>query len=118
MFGLGGNIGPDLTPLKRDEIAPLAMNIVSPSAEIREGFQTQQAVTQDGRVITGFLLERTAKTVSLKTQDGQTINMLLEDVESLKQVPKSLMPERLLEGLSDQEIRDLFGYLRSSQPGR
>jgi hypothetical protein len=28
----------------------------------------------------------------------------------------SLMPEGLLQGLSDQEVRDLFAYLRSGQP--
>ena len=28
----------------------------------------------------------------------------------------ALMPEGLLQGLSDQEVRDLFAYLRSSQP--
>jgi hypothetical protein len=26
------------------------------------------------------------------------------------------MPERLLSGLDDQQVRDLFAYLRSSQP--
>jgi hypothetical protein len=29
---------------------------------------------------------------------------------------RSLMPEGLLEGLSDQQLRDLFAYLRISQP--
>jgi len=28
----------------------------------------------------------------------------------------SLMPEGLLTGLGDQQIRDLFAYLRSTQP--
>jgi hypothetical protein len=26
------------------------------------------------------------------------------------------MPEGMLKGLSDQEVRDLFAYLRSTQP--
>jgi hypothetical protein len=28
----------------------------------------------------------------------------------------SLMPEGLLVGMSEQQVRDLFAYLRSSQP--
>jgi hypothetical protein len=28
----------------------------------------------------------------------------------------SLMPEGSLDGMSDQEVRDLFAYLRSGQP--
>jgi len=29
---------------------------------------------------------------------------------------KSLMPEGLLRDLTDQQVRDLFAYLRSTQP--
>jgi cytochrome c553 len=29
---------------------------------------------------------------------------------------KSLMPEGLLSGLSDDEVRNLFAYLRTTQP--
>jgi cytochrome c1 len=34
----------------------------------------------------------------------------------LKAVPVSLMPEGLLKDLSEQQVRDLFAYLRSTQP--
>ena len=30
--------------------------------------------------------------------------------------PSSIMPEGLLKDLSDQQVRDLFAYLRSTQP--
>jgi hypothetical protein len=29
---------------------------------------------------------------------------------------RSLMPDGLLDGMSDQELRDFFAYLRISQP--
>ncbi len=31
-------------------------------------------------------------------------------------MPTSLMPEGLLSGLSDQQVRDLFKYLSSEKP--
>jgi hypothetical protein len=34
----------------------------------------------------------------------------------LKAEPTSIMPEGLLEALSDTEMRDFFAYLRISQP--
>ena len=34
----------------------------------------------------------------------------------MKASPVSLMPEGLLKGLPDRDVRDLFAYLRSSQP--
>jgi len=30
--------------------------------------------------------------------------------------PQSIMPEGLLRGYTDQQLRDLFGYLRMTQP--
>ena len=38
------------------------------------------------------------------------------DIATMQPVGRSLMPEGLLDGLSDQELRDLFAYLRQSQP--
>ena len=37
LFGQGGQIGPDLTSFKRDDVANMLVNIVNPSAEVREG---------------------------------------------------------------------------------
>lgn len=118
LFARGGAIGPDLTPLKRDDLDVLLLNIVNPSIEIREGFQSYTAATVDGRVLTGFLVDQDPQSVALRTQDGQTIRFDREDLEELTPAPRSLMPERLLESYSDQQLRDLFAYLRSSQPGR
>jgi hypothetical protein len=39
-----------------------------------------------------------------------------ERIDDLQRQPKSLMPEGLLDPLSDQQVRDLFSYLRGSQP--
>jgi hypothetical protein len=39
------------------------------------------------------------------------------EVESVMRADTSLMPEGILDPLSDQEIRDLFAYLRSESVG-
>jgi putative heme-binding domain-containing protein len=54
--------------------------------------------------------------VVLRTAEGQRIVLPKDDIESMNVTGVSLMPEGLLEGLSDQQVRDLFGYLRSGQP--
>jgi hypothetical protein len=38
------------------------------------------------------------------------------DVAEMSISGQSLMPENLLKELTDQDVRDLFAYLRSSQP--
>ncbi len=52
----------------------------------------------------------------LTTPDGQRIVLPRDDIAEMAVSGISLMPEGLLEGLSDQEVRDLFAYLRSGQP--
>jgi putative heme-binding domain-containing protein len=116
LFGQGGQIGPDLTSFKRDDVRNMLTNIVNPSAEIREGFETYTALTDDGRVVTGFLVERDNQVVVLRGIDGQNIALAQDQIEQLASERKSLMPEGQLQALSDQQVRDLFAYLRSSQP--
>jgi putative heme-binding domain-containing protein len=116
LFGQGGQVGPDLTTYKRDDLANMLLHIVNPSAEIREGFETYLAVTKDGRALTGFLLERDNRVVVLRTPDGQDVRLERANLDELRAVPQSLMPEGLLDGLTDQQVRDLFAYLRSTQP--
>jgi len=116
LFGEGGFIGPDLTSHKRSDLGNLMLSVVHPSVEIREGFEHFLAQTNDGRLASGFLVDQDAQTVFLRGQEGQTVALARAEIESLAAQPQSLMPDDLLKGLSDQQVRDLFAYLRSSQP--
>lgn len=116
LFGEGGRIGPDLTTFKRDDWLNILINIVNPSAEIREGFEHVMIVTRDGRAVSGFRFDQDKRVLVLRGVDGQNITVARDDIEETIPQAKSLMPEGLLAGLKDQEIRDLFAYLRSSQP--
>jgi putative heme-binding domain-containing protein len=112
----GAAVGPDLTPYKRDDLHQMLVSIVNPSAEIREGFENHVVVTESGRTLTGVLLEKDARVVVLRTTEGQKVTVPRDDIAEMSVVGASLMPEGLLQGLPDQEVRDLFAYLRTSQP--
>ncbi|MBI1344658.1 c-type cytochrome [bacterium] len=112
----GGQIGPDLTTFKRDDVPRLLINILNPSAEIREGYETHVAILDDGRVVQGFLVEQDPQVIVLRTSEGQTVSIEREGIEEHVVMKKSLMPEGQLKALSDQDVRDLFAYLRSTQP--
>ena len=74
------------------------------------------AVTEDGRVANGILVEEDAKIVVLRDSNGQDSAIPRGEIQEMAQQPKSLMPEGLLDGLSEQQMRDLFAYLRCTQP--
>ena len=40
LFSKGGKVGPDLTTYRRDDLETMLLNIVNPSAVIREGYTT------------------------------------------------------------------------------
>ena len=116
LHATGGKIGPDLTTYKRDDVRRMLLNVINPSAEIREGFETLVAVLNDGRVVTGFLVEQDPQSVSLRSTDGQTVALSRADIDELIPQKKSLMPEGQLKDLTDEQVRNLFAYLRSTQP--
>jgi len=116
LFGKGGRIGPDLTAYKRDDTATMLLNIVNPSAEVREGFETYLVLTDEGRAISGFLYDQDQRVIVLRGTDGQNVTISRDTIEEMVRQPISLMPEDLLGKMTDQQIRDLFAYLRTSQP--
>jgi putative heme-binding domain-containing protein len=116
LFGEGGKIGPDLTAFKRDDLRNMLANVINPSAEIREGFETYLIITEDGRAVSGFLVDRDNKVLVLRGQDGQNVTIAQDAIEEMVPQKKSLMPEGQLKQLTDQQVRDLFAYLRSAQP--
>jgi putative heme-binding domain-containing protein len=116
LFGQGGQIGPDLTSFKRDDLPNMLLNIVNPNAEIREGYVNYIATTKDERTVMGFLADEDKQAVALRGIDGVTMTLPRAEIASMKAAGFSMMPEGLLGGLEDQQLRDLFAYLRSAQP--
>ncbi|KAA5547162.1 c-type cytochrome [Roseiconus nitratireducens] len=111
LFGEGKSIGPPLDGYERGSLKFWLPGIVDPSLEIREGFQSFKALTDDGRVLTGMIADRNPNTVVLRTADDQTVTLARDRLEALEPMKTSLMPENLLGELSDQQLRDLFAYL-------
>ena len=118
LFHKGGRIGPNLTHYQRDDLDTLLPGILDPSREIREGFEQIHVQTRDGRLLSGFLADRTDKLLILRGIDGGDTVVEQSQVESAKVSPRSLMPEGLLAGLNEQQLRDFFAYLRIAQPIR
>ncbi len=116
LFTEGGQIGPDLTSFKRTDSRGILLNVVNPSAEIRKGFENYTILTVEGRIVTGFLVDQDNQVVVIRGIDGQNVVVRQDDIDEMIANPKSVMPEGLLDKLSDEQIRHLFAYLSSTQP--
>ena len=116
LFGVGGKVGPDLTSFKRDNLDSMLVNIINPNAEIREGFGTYFVTTSDGRVLTGLLVEQDTQVVVLRTPEGIEVPISRGEIDEMSTSSQSMMPEGLLKQYTDQQLRDLFAFLRMTQP--
>ncbi|MCR9197441.1 MAG: c-type cytochrome [Planctomycetaceae bacterium] len=116
LFEEGGDVGPDLTSFQRTDLSRMLPNIINPSLEIREGYENHQVVTVNGRLFNGFLTDQDDRVVLLRSVDGSSVTLPRDEIDNMSVSPVSIMPEGTLRSLSPQQLRDLFAYLRSSQP--
>jgi len=110
LFGEGKLIGPDLTGGQRHNLEYLLENILDPSAMVAEGFQMSTLFMADERVLTGVILEETESRLTLQTQDEE-LRIERKEIEEIVPSKLSLMPEGLVQNLTDEELRDLFAYM-------
>ena len=111
LFNEGGHVGPELTGYERSNPDFWLVAILDPSAEIREGFGAYICKVKDGQIFTGLIDKQDAGGVVIRDIAGQKHTVKQPDIESLEASPVSLMPEGLLGGMSDADLRDLFAYL-------
>ena len=116
LFFKGGQIGPNLTSYQRDNLGTMLISIVNPNAEIREGFEYMMVTTKDGRSIGGFLAESDGQVTVFRGLDGQDVMLKQDEIQEMNSMGRSLMPDGLLNDLDNGQLRDLFAFLRLSQP--
>ncbi len=110
----GGGTGPDLTTLARRFTRRTMLEaIVYPSKDISDQYRAMVLVTTRGTTHVGQVSAR-GEMLSVHQCDGRVITLRKKDIEEQYPSPLSLMPEGLLDGLSKEEIADLFAFLESS----
>jgi putative membrane-bound dehydrogenase-like protein len=116
LFGEGNKIGPDLTGADRKNRDFLVANIVDPSAVIRPEYVAYQVITKDGRSLTGIVVNSSPTALTLVNEKNERTVLARGQIEDMAVSPVSLMPEKILDDLSYDQIRDLFSYLQSDAP--
>ena len=112
--GRGGMIGPDLSHVGSTFSAEkLIESILEPSKEVSPQYTNWVMTTLEGQVHTGMLVfENEGKTI-LGTAEANSIELKTADVENRTPLKTSVMPEKLVNHLSQREWVDLISFLRS-----
>ncbi len=110
----GGDVGPGLTGSQRSNLDYLLENVLDPSAVVPNEYRMSILQLQSGRTLNGIISQETDKSVTVKTAN-EVIVVPKDEIETRTVSKLSIMPEGILEKLSDAEARDLIAYLRGKE---
>ncbi|MEQ8762624.1 MAG: FG-GAP-like repeat-containing protein [Planctomycetota bacterium] len=111
LFGEGEDVGPDITGSNRSDLDYLLENVFDPSAVLGNDYRSTVAWLEDGRIVSGLLRKETDSALTLRTLND-TVVVPKSEIEDRQLQNISVMPEGLLEPLSDRDVVDLVAYLR------
>jgi len=113
LHGAGGTLGPDLSGAGRRDLDSLLTHIVTPSAVVSPDYRLRLVVLGDGRVVAGVVERRTAEVVTLRTPAGNE-TLPVDEIDDIRDAGVSPMPEGLLDGLTEEQVRDLVAFLMAA----
>ena len=111
IYGEGQEVGPDLTVNGRGSFEQLVSNVLDPSLVIGAAYQVRTVVTDDGRILTGLLVEDSPQRIVLKQQGGKLETIPRSAIAEIATSKLSLMPEDLDKQLTPQQLIDLLTFL-------
>ena len=88
-------------------------SILDPHKEVAPPYQTTQIATSSGKVYSGLLVYESPDATLVQTTPDTTIRIAGDEILSMKKGRVSLMPSGLLNDVSDQDLADLYAYLKT-----
>ncbi len=116
--GAGGKLGPDMSTLGAS--APLDYIIESvlvPSAKVKEGYHGVSYSLTDGGAVVGIPFEENSTSIRVRMPGGVEMEVAKAKIKS-NEVLGSLMPQGLIDSLSEEDKLHMFAFLGSvGRPG-
>jgi putative membrane-bound dehydrogenase-like protein len=111
---VSGHLGPELTGavarMSRDD---LFTAIVDPNLEVAPVYHTTVVATGSGQVYHGLVVYESPESTLLQTGPDTTVRIADSEGISMRRSTQSLMPTGLLDSETDQDISDLYAYLKT-----
>jgi putative heme-binding domain-containing protein len=111
----GESVGPDLTSVsRRFQKREILESILFPSQVISDQYASKSVLLKDGRSVWGIAAQQPDGSLVVLQSDATKITVRKEQIDEVRALKKSAMPEGLLNTLTLEEIADLFAYLGQS----
>ena len=111
--GRGNVVGPDLSAASNQgDRHRLLHALLEPSRDVDPQYYPWSLVTEDGRAFTGILLrDGGGGTEFFRNNEGREQKFKTEEIVMRKPLTTSMMPDGLIDLMTDREIRDLIAFL-------
>ncbi|MDV6034256.1 MAG: c-type cytochrome [Phycisphaera sp. RhM] len=111
--GRGNVVGPDLSAVSNDGNPDrLLQALLEPSRDIDPQYFPRMLITEDGHVFTGLLLRDGGGGREVyRDNAGREQSFRTSDIAERKELHTSMMPDGLIDAMTDREIRDLIAFL-------
>ena len=117
MSKVGGIAGPDLAKWdKKLKTADILREVLEPSKVILKNYESYVIVTDEGKQITGRIISKDENSITvlanpLGQKNPKPVRIEREAIEFQKKTTVSLMPQKLLNTFTKEEILDLLAYI-------
>jgi putative heme-binding domain-containing protein len=108
----GANVGPDLTGAGKHGVRYFIENSVDPNAVVGADYRLTVIVTRKGDLVSGLVVKDSPSSLAVHTVAGEVV-VAKTDILRSETTESSLMPEGLLESLSEREQIELLKFLTS-----
>lgn len=116
LYGEGASIGPDLTGSGRTNMDYLLERLTNPSGVVSADYKMSVIEMKDDRVLSGIIAEQKERTITIQTASAKVV-LPRDEIQSITASKLSMMPEGLIDNLSESDVRDLVAYVTTpSQP--
>lgn len=114
--GVGQDVGAELDALANRSPDALLIAILDPNRAVEDKFLAYAVRATDGRQLSGILASETGNSLTLLGQDAKREELLRTEIDEVKAIGKSFMPEGLEKDLSKQDLADLIAYVAKLGP--
>lgn len=111
--GKGLAIGPDLSGAGAMGVESLLRNILTPNEQLESGYYRHDVRLANESVVSGFLAGETDDSLKIRRIGADELVIPKKDIVAHDISKRSLMPEGLIDGFTEQQVSDLFTYLNS-----
>ncbi|MDB6004105.1 MAG: putative rane-bound dehydrogenase, partial [Prosthecobacter sp.] len=110
---LGIEVGPDLTTVATKPREQLIEAIFDPNRAVEQRNAATQVTKKDQTLLVGQLAAETPGNITLRLPGGADIVVLRADVQAIKTLTTSIMPEGLESVLTAQDVADVLTFIGS-----